>query len=658
MKKKTLAACGGIVSPPAAEACGLDRTDKRPAAGRGTDISTSFIRHRKLGCGKASGVIGCLFLLALGVLLLTLTAVNQTMAAEPQTWVDGLPGAWVSPKYCDPYVDYNCPAPTLKPKDLKAMEQSGHCDPYVDYKCLDTVLGNDPFTRFIRYYELEWGKAVAPADPNAPAGSRPDSMIAPTPQATPPMPFTEWPYGGTQNIGKTVPNSVDSPLMVAIANTALGKAMTDAHIQVYGWIEPAFNISTNTTRPGGNLPVSYDYTPNDVQLDQAVIYVERLPDEVQLDHFDWGFRVSTLYGVDGRYTTAFGLFSNQLLKQNAVNIFDLPMVYWDGYFPVFQGVNVRIGRFISIPDIEAQLAPNNYTYVHSLTYTWDNYTNTGIEFTEALSRNWTLQQGVTVGTEAMPWHWGAHVLNPYVISGSNAAGLGPGVDPLFPGTSMLKDPGAMPSLTLGVRWTSDDGRDDLNFVMDAWNTGTWGYNNLQWIGFTYYHKWNDYWHFAFETWNIHNYDVPNLNNAAASALIANNGTPFSPTFMPFNAPNAAFCGGPSSFNQIIPGSKLTCTTDTQTFLLYINYSPNKLNNFSIRTEYFNDYYGQRTGVPTAYTDIALSWQHWFSPQIEMRPEIGYYYSINQPAFNGDANAGIPPTKNTAVIGAADIIIHF
>jgi hypothetical protein len=35
------------------------------------------------------------------------------------------------------------------------------------------------------------------------------------------------------------------------------------------------------------------------------------------------------------------------------------MEYVDLYFPVMQGFDVRIGRFISIPDIEAQLAPNN-----------------------------------------------------------------------------------------------------------------------------------------------------------------------------------------------------------------------------------------------------------------------------------------------------------
>jgi hypothetical protein len=28
-------------------------------------------------------------------------------------------------------------------------------------------------------------------------------------------------------------------------------------------------------------------------------------------------------------------------------------------------MDIRVGRYISLPDIEAQLAPNNYTYSHS-----------------------------------------------------------------------------------------------------------------------------------------------------------------------------------------------------------------------------------------------------------------------------------------------------
>ena len=112
-----------------------------------------------------------------------------------------------------------------------------------------------------------------------------------------------------------------------------------------------------------------------MELNQVVLYLERLPDENQTDHIDWGFRISVLYGLDYRFTTiSRGLFSDQLLKHNSYYGFDMPMVYLDLYIPyVFQGMNIRIGRIISEPDIEAQLAPNNLMASHSLLYGFDNY---------------------------------------------------------------------------------------------------------------------------------------------------------------------------------------------------------------------------------------------------------------------------------------------
>jgi hypothetical protein len=517
-----------------------------------------------------------------------------------------------------------------------ALKAPATCDPYLKYSCLDAYLGDDLVTRLYRYYALEWGRDGPPSDPKAPPSRRPDSVWPVTPQSTPPMPFTEWPYGGTTAIGVTRPNSVDSPLMVALGNTQLGSAMNAAHVQVYGWVAGGGNLSTNTVKPGGNAPAGYDYTPNTIQFDQAVLYVERLPDTVQNDHFDWGFRVSGIYGVDYRYTTAYGFLSNQLLNQNLTNGFDMPMVYVDLYFPVVQGLNVRIGRFVSIPDVEAQLAPNNFTYVHSLTYIYDNFTNTGILGTLALNKNWMVQLGLVIGSDTVPWNMGARIANPF----PNA---------LYPGTTMLKDPGAQPSATASLRWTSDSGSDAFYLVANSINSGVWGYDNLNWLGGTYYHKFNDQWHIAFETWNIHQFSVPNLNNPTAAAAIANGGTPFSPQYIPFNAPNAAQCGN---------ATVLTCTADEQSFLLYVNYSPNKLNNFTLRTEFFMDPQGQRTGVVTNYVDAALGWQHWFSPQIELRPEIAYYRSLKADAFNGNANAGIAPTRNWATIAASDLIIHF
>ncbi len=75
-----------------------------------------------------------------------------------------------------------------------------------------------------------------------------------------------------------------------------------------------------------------------------------VPDTVQTDHIDWGFRVSALYGENYRYTTAYGIASYQLLKHNLVNGYDFPMMYGEVYIPqVAEGLLIRVGRYISIP---------------------------------------------------------------------------------------------------------------------------------------------------------------------------------------------------------------------------------------------------------------------------------------------------------------------
>src|SRR6202790_140982 len=507
-------------------------------------------------------------------------------------------------------------------------------DPYKNYNCLDAYLGSDFFSRFVNYYRLEWGHDAAPADPKAPPSRR--DYWPTTPESIPPYPFTEWPYGGSTAIGVTRPSSVDSPLMVALSNTGAGSWMNENHIQVYGWINAGGNLSNNTVR-GGNSPAGYIYNPNTVQLDQAVVYIERLPDTVQKDHVDWGFRIAPIYGETYRYTTAYGLWSYQLLNHNSNYGYDLPMAYGEVFVPqIAEGLMIRFGRYISIPDIEAQLAPNNYMYTHSMTYTFDNYTNTGIQGSLAVTKNWMLQLGVSVGTEAMPWHWNAKIANPFP-------------NQLYPGTTMLKDPGAVPSVTGGVRWTSDNGNDSVYFTANGINGGQWGYNNLQWYGLTAYHKFNEQWHISFETYNEHQNNVLNANNPAALAAFGAGGTPFSPNIMPFNSPFLAQCSSPTVFS---------CKAEVQTYLAYLNYKASPLDNISYRIEFFDDKQGQRTGVKTRYVETGIGWQHWFSPQIEIRPEVSFYKSLDAPAFNGNANLGIAPNKTTAIIGSADIIIHF
>ena len=92
-----------------------------------------------------------------------------------------------------------------------------------------------------------------------------------------------------------------------------GKAWERSRIKLYGWVNGGFNVSTSD-KHYGNAPAAYYIQPNSVQLDQAAFYIERDPDTVQADH--WEFRFTQLYGLDYRFTTAKGYFSQQLLVNN------------------------------------------------------------------------------------------------------------------------------------------------------------------------------------------------------------------------------------------------------------------------------------------------------------------------------------------------------
>jgi hypothetical protein len=548
------------------------------------------------------------------------------------------------------------PAPAVQSGAQQSASSSQYSDctppidPYKNYACLDAYLGDDPFSRFFNYYKLEWGQGAAPSDPNAPSGRR-DGWPA-TPETTPPMPYTEFPSGAATSIGVTRPGSVDSPFMAAIANTSFGKFLNDNDFQIYGWLNPGFNLSSNK-RNFGNAPIAYTVKPNSFELDQAVVYLDRFPDTVQTDHIDWGMRVSFIYGENYRYTNSYGLASWQFNGKNDYYGYDFPMVYGELWIPqVAQGLMLRVGRYISIPDIEAQLAPNNILYTHSISYSVDNYTNTGIVASLQLTRNLMVQGGIVDGTETPLWNNGLKITNDYVVNRSNAAGFGPGVDPLYPGKTMLADPGnQIPTGVLCARYESDDGNDVLYPCLDGINNGQWGYNNLQWHGFTYYHKFNDHWHIDFESYYMNEDGVPNGRNSQAVALFDNGGTPFSPPYVNFNSPNLAYCSN---------SAVLKCNVESAGALAYLNYTLDPLNNITFRPEYYWDPQGWRTGTGgyTQYMEYTLGWQHWLSPQIEFRPEISYWRSFHTPAYNGDVYAGLAPNKFVTTEFATDVIVHF
>jgi len=164
---------------------------------------------------------------------------------------------------------------------------------------LNLTLGADPgfLKRLAQVYAKDWQSSGG----SVPV---PPSRTLPSPLNSPPFPNSDWSYGGSPEIG--APDTNVPPLMEALYAGANGDAWEQTRIKVYGWLEGSFNFSTSHD---SNYPSAYDIFPNRAEFDQAVLYIERLPDSVQTDRFDWGFHVSGLYGTSYRFTTNLGYFS-------------------------------------------------------------------------------------------------------------------------------------------------------------------------------------------------------------------------------------------------------------------------------------------------------------------------------------------------------------
>ena len=186
--------------------------------------------------------------------------------------------------------------------------------------------GDGFFTRWGKAYVADW-TGTAPSDPNAPK-----RRGTPGPISSPPFPAADWPIGATQEIG--APDYQSYMLQQAIDKDPLKLN----RVKWYGWIAIGGNGSTNNRSNASkgiaaNLPSAYDEFSNTIVLDQIALYTERLADTTQTDHFDWGFRIASLYGQDYRFTTSHGILSQQLLVKNAQYGYDPVMFYVDLYFP-------------------------------------------------------------------------------------------------------------------------------------------------------------------------------------------------------------------------------------------------------------------------------------------------------------------------------------
>ena len=471
------------------------------------------------------------------------------------------------------------PVVSLTPVLLAQQQENNAPNPAPATESIPNLPDQNLFLRLASAYREDWH--LTPPTSTPPVRRGYDG-----PLDSPPFPSPDFSVGGTPTIG--APDTQTYPLMQAINGN---KSRT----KIYGWFNGGFNVSTSNKGDGANSPAAYYYSPNRVTADQQVLYIERLPDTVQTDHVDWGFRIAQLYGQDYRYTTSKGVFSQQLLARNHQNGYDPVMYYLDIYVPhVAKGMNIRVGRYISLPDIEAQLAPNNYTYSHSLLYTIDPYTQTGIVASIKLSDHWLVQAGFSDGNDVALW-----------------------------------TPDRKPTGTFCVDYTWHKGGDASYTCANSFNDGKYAYNNLQSYFETWYHKFNAHWHTDTEAWYMYQRQVPNIAGNVANPITPEIGA------------NGAFCSA----------GKRTCFAPEVAVTNYVEREFNTHNYLSIRNEFVDDIKGQRTGYATKYSEHLISYGHWIGSTVLFRPEIRLEHSYDLPAYDLG-------TKHTQFIVAGDVTYHF
>ena len=426
--------------------------------------------------------------------------------------------------------------------------------------------------------------------PAAPAAGLPtvdgtNGRNLPSPLASPPFPGSEWDGAPIIGVSSEAP---DYPLY-----KALGLAKRKSRFKVYGWASIGGNLSTSHD---SNSPTSYNLVPNQVVLDQVILRLERQPNTIQTDHADWGFLVDNIYGVDYRYTIAKGIFSDQLLQKNRLYGYDPTQVYALLYLPkIAQGLLLKVGRFISPADIEAQWAPDNYLYSHSLMFTVDPYTFTGVQATIRLSPYWQLEFGLHGGNDVAPW--------------SNSSHLN--------GLAMF-------------RYVSRSNNNSVYAGLNSIGSGQYSHehDNLQMAVATWGHRFSAKVHTMTEGYYIWQYD----------ALVG----------------GTVIDGPPRRFYLNTGAGTLTPgRSDAVGAVNYFQVQLSEKDYVSVRNDLLVDPQGNRTGSITTYSSHTLGVVHNFNSLLRIRPEVRYeraYASGALPYDNG--------LKKDQFTAAMDLIVRF
>lgn len=170
-----------------------------------------------------------------------------------------------------------------------------------------------------------------------------------------------------------------------------------------GWFAVGYYSNNDPLSFADNDLLSFWDNPNDVNLDQAWLYVEKL---AKSDGCNWdcGYRFDMVYGVDAQKTQAFGNsgFPN---PQGYDNSWDHGKYGWalpQAYVQLAKGdLDIKIGHFFTLVGYEVIPATSNFFYSHSYTmFNSEPFTHTGVLGTYKVNDELSVMAGWVLGWDS------------------------------------------------------------------------------------------------------------------------------------------------------------------------------------------------------------------------------------------------------------------
>jgi hypothetical protein len=206
-------------------------------------------------------------------------------------------------------------------------------------------------------------------------------------------------------------------IMQGLDKIGLGKALADAKLNLYGWMEGGYTYNhrhssvNNTSWESTYLsPGPFDHEfHNHFMFNQLVLRVER---QVDTNAFDVGGMVEFMYGSDAAQIHATGLGYNGTDEtadfnpndnwQTFDNLwptwqFDIPQAYITVNIPVLNGVQLMAGKFVTLLGYESIDPRANPFYSHSYLFAPLPRTHLGLLGSVQINEQLGVKVGVTRG---------------------------------------------------------------------------------------------------------------------------------------------------------------------------------------------------------------------------------------------------------------------